>query len=500
MSRLRALLARVLPSDGDLTTRTVVGGLWVAFTNGGNRVLELLMLVVLARLLPPAEFGLFGIALVALSALKRFSQVGLDIALVQRKEENVDAYLDTAFTIQLIRGLLVATVAYLAAPGVAWFFGEPEATTLLRVAALATLFQTASNPGTMYFRKDLEFHKQFVYTTSGTLARVVVSIAFAVFVEATAWALVVGLVAGNALMMVVSYLIHDYRPRPGFDLGKARELVDYGKWILGSSVVSFLYTEGDDVFVGRVLGPGALGAYQLAYRLSNAPATEISHTISQVAMPAYSKVQDDIGALRAGFHRALRLSVLVSLPVGVGIAVVAPVFVPTVLGDGWSRMVVPMQVLGAFGCLRSVRTVTSPLFKAVGRPDLPAKIHAVRLVVLAVAIYPLTTAYGLTGTALAVLATSAVGIPLGAALAVRILDDDLRSLVAIVVFPTFGSLVMAACALATREAVVETAGVGAALAATVATGVVVYGLVMATLDHRYDIGVRDLLGQVRRSF
>lgn len=499
MKRLLDQLKRTLSPEGDLTSRTVVGGLWVAFTNGGNRALQLVMLVVLARLLSPADFGLFGIALLALSSLKRFSQLGIDQALIQQPEENVDSYLDTAFTLQVLRGILIVGVAYLAAPFVADFFSEPRATLLLQVVALATLFQVVYNPGTVYFQKDLNFHKQFAFTVSGTVTRVIVSIGYALL-SPTVWALVAGLVAGNCVQMVVSYLIHDYRPWPGFNREQARELVGYGKWILGSGIVSFLFSEGDDAFVGRVLSTEALGVYQLAYRLSNAPATEIAQTVSKVVMPAYSKIQDDTEALRQGFRRALRLSTLVSLPMGVGIIVVAPVFVPVFLGDGWGDMIVPMQLLTGFGLLRSIRSPTSPLFKALGRPDYVTKIQTLRLALLVVVIYPLTMAYGLPGTSLAVLLTSAVGAPIGAYLAVRMIDDDLRSFATIVAYPAIGSLLMGVCALAVRRSVTEIAGPLVAFAATVLTGVVVYGLVMAALERRFEIGLRELVGQVRQSF
>lgn len=499
MKGLLRRLKRTLLPGGDLTSRTVVSGLWVGFTNGGNRILQMIMLVVLARLLSPADFGLFGIALLALSALRRFSQLGLDKALIQQPEDDVDSYLDTAFTLQVVRGLAIVSVAYLAAPFVAEFFGEPRATSLLRVVALATLFKVAYNPGTIYFEKDLNFHKQFLFSVSGTVTRVAVSIAYAL-ISPTVWALVAGLIAGNCAQMFASYYIHDYRPWFGFDRELAGELIGYGKWILGSTIVSFFYGEGDDAFVGWYLSTGALGIYQLAYRLSNAPATEIAHTISRVVMPAYSKIQNDDAALRTGFHRALRLSALGSLPIGVGIIVVAPAFVPTFLGDGWAAMIRPMQLLAAFGLMRSIRSPTSPLFKALGRPDYVAKIHTVRLALLAVLIYPLTAAYGLEGTSLAVLATSAVGVPLGAVLAVRMINDRLRSYATIVAFPAIGSLVMGVCALAVRRSVTEMAGHTVAFVATVVTGVAVYALVMLALERRFEIGLREFATQFRGSF
>jgi O-antigen/teichoic acid export membrane protein len=477
----------------------MIGGLWTAFTNASGQILQVVLLVVLARILSPADFGLYGIATLTLTALQQFSRLGFDTALIQRHEENVDPYLDTVFTLQILRGTVIAGVAFLSASLVAAFFSEPRATPILRVIALLTVFQALYNPGTVYFEKDLKFHKEFVMSFSGSFTRFVVSIGYAL-VNPTVWALVAGAVVGNLVQLVVSYLVHDYRPWPRFDRERAMELIDYGKWIFGSSAISFFYSEGDDIFVGRLLGSGSLGLYQVAYRLSNAPATEIAHTISRVSMPAYSKIQDDEAALQEGFHRVLQFSSLVSVPMGIGIVVVAPVFVPTFLGDGWEAMVAPMQVLAVFGVLRSVRTCASPLFRALGQPDYTAKIHAIRLSLMVVTIYPLTQAFGLVGTALSVLLTSTVGVPIATVLVLRLIGDDLRSLVAIVGGPLAGSLLMGGCALAVRQTVTAAFGEGISFVATVLTGVVVYGLFLLAVEWRYEIGLQTFLGQFKQSF
>jgi O-antigen/teichoic acid export membrane protein len=498
MGWLRRLRNRLLP-EGDVTEQTVKSGIWVGATNVGSRLAQMAMLVVLARLLDPADFGLFGITLLALSALKRFSQLGLDQALIQRYEENVDHFLDTVWTLQAIRGLVLSAIAIAAAPLIAEVFNEPEVVPLLRVVTIAVMLQMLYNPGTVYFQKDLQFHKDFALTMSGNGVRAIVSVAYAL-VSPTVWALIVGFVVGNFSRLIVSYAIHDYRPWPAFDRELAGEMIGYGKWILGSGVVSFLFSEGDDAFVGWFLSSSALGVYQLAYRLSNAPATEIAQTVSKVVMPTYSKIQDDLESLRDGFYTVLRLSTLVSFPVGIGIIVVAPVFVPVFLGDGWGRMVVPMQILTGYGVLRSVRSPTSPLFKALGRPDYVAKIQMLRLILLAALIYPLTSRYGLAGTSASVLTTGLLSVPLGAVLAVRVLEDDVWSFLQTISYPAVGSAVMGVGALAVRRSVVEMAGSAVAFVATVLTGVVVYTLVMFAFEQRFDIGLSELVAKVKGSF
>jgi O-antigen/teichoic acid export membrane protein len=150
--------------------------------------------------------------------------------------------------------------------------------------------------------------------------------------------------------------------------------------------------------------------------------------------------------------------------------------------------------------LRSVRSPTSPLFKALGRPDYVAKIQMLRLILLAALIYPLTSRYGLAGTSASVLITGLLSVPLGAVLAVRVLEDDVWSFLQTISYPAVGSAVMGVCALAVRRSVVEMAGSAVAFVATVLTGVVVYTLVMFAFEQRFDIGLSELVAKVKGSF
>ncbi|MWG33200.1 lipopolysaccharide biosynthesis protein [Halomarina oriensis] len=500
---LRSLLSRLVSSGGSLASQTVRGGIWLGLTNGGVRALQLVMLVILARLLSPEEFGLMGIALLVIAGLTRFSQLGLDEALIQRSEAVVDDYFGTVWVLQLLRGLLIAGIAVVAAPFIAEFFREDpgKVVPLIYLIALGPIARGLQNPAIVYFQKDLQFHKQFGLVVARTGTRVVVSIGYAVFVAETAYALAVGYVAGYTAQLVVSYLVADRLFRPSFEMGKARELVSYGKWLMGAGMLSYLYGEGDDVLVGRWLGTQALGYYQLAYRLSNAPATEVAQTISQVVMPAYSKIQDDIPAVRNGFRRTLRLSTLVSFPLGVGIIVVAEPFVATFLGSQWAPMVVPMQVLTVYGILRSVRTPAAPLFKALGRPDLMTKLQVVTLVTLAITVYPLVVVldYGLTGAAIAVVLSGAAYLPPAVYLVRRLIDERVRTLVLVPAYPAVASVVMGAVAYAAQETVIAELGsqpVGFVVGVVV--GAVVYPAVLYVLEWQFEFGLNDLLRQFRQ--
>jgi O-antigen/teichoic acid export membrane protein len=134
----------------------------------------------------------------------------------------------------------------------------------------------------------------------------------AAIVLRSVWALVLGLLAEKVVSIIVSYLIHPYRPHLSKDIEKAKELFGFGRWILGSSILAFVGKHIDDIFVGRVLSAMALGFYQMAYRISNMLETEITQVISSVAFPAYAKIQDQQTRLQKAYFRIMRLVFAVS--------------------------------------------------------------------------------------------------------------------------------------------------------------------------------------------
>ncbi len=347
-----------------------------------------------------------GIALLAMACLETFSQTGFAQALIQKKDKT-EEYLDAAWTFMLIRNFVIFTLLFVGAPYIAKFFDAPKVMPIMRVIGLSLLFGGPggiggfANIGILYFQKELEFNKQFIYQITGTLADFAISVTAAIVLK-NVWALVFGLLAGNIVRFFVGYKIHPYRPRLNFDFNKAHELFRFGRWVLASSILVFLATQGDDIFVGKLLGATLLGFYQMAYRLSNASATEITHVISQVTFPAYSKLQDNPEGLKQAYLKTLQLTAFISVPLAGGIFILAPEFARIFLGDKWMPMVPAMQVLALEGLIRSIAATTGPIFQAVGRPSIDTKWQVVRLIVLAILIYPLSSRWGILGTSIAV--------------------------------------------------------------------------------------------------
>jgi len=397
---VKKIIANLKEPGQGLSQKVVRGGFWVFSLRITERVLSLIRLIILARILSPNDFGLMGIALLTMATLQTFSQTGFQQALVQKKK-HIKSYLDAAWTVLILRGFVLFAIVLFIAPYAAIFFKAPQAKLIIQVIGFSVLLQAFINIGVVYFQKELEFNKQFIYQLSGTLADFIVAISAALILRSV-WALVFGLLAGNIARLIASYFIHPYRPYLSRDLAKAKELFGFGKWILGSSILIFLITQGDDIFVGKLLGVTMLGFYQMAYRISNMPATEITHVISQVTFPAYSKLQENIPKLREAYLKVLQVTAFLSFPIAGLIFVLAPDLTKIFLGEKWMPMVSAMQILVWWGVIRGLVGAISPVFMSIGRPKIVTNLQFVQTVLLFILIYPLTVHWNIFGASLAV--------------------------------------------------------------------------------------------------
>jgi O-antigen/teichoic acid export membrane protein len=494
LDRLREIYDR-LTSGESTAEQAVQSGVWVTGINVGDRLLQLLKITVLANLLSPEAFGLLGIALLVLASFRQFSRLGFDEALIQHRDEDVDAYLNTAWTMKIGRAALIAAVAFVAAPHLASFFGEPAVGSLVRVLAAVGVIDGLQNPGVVYFDKNLDFHREFAFKMGGRVVDLGVAVAAALVLRSV-WALILGTVAMSLVRLLLSYAIHDYRPTPAFDLGYAREMFGFGKWLFASSILIFLYSQGDDAFVGWFFSASVLGFYQIAYRFSNAPATEVTHVIARVAFPAFSKVQDDVDRLREGYFRVVQLSTTVAFPMAAGIIGVAPQFVHVVLGGEWSAVVPIMQLLTVWGALRAFGANVGAMYKAIGRPDIPVRVQALKVAILALTIYPAAEQFGILGVAGVVVGNSLVAQPVLVYITLGMLEARALELLRLVLYPLCGSAGMLALVVLVDEYVFYGTG-PLQLVALVLLGAVSYGAFILGVEKQTNYGLGSLYREIR---
>jgi len=396
-------------SDRSIYGRASKGAFWVFLLRVIQLLLQTIKLMILAHLLDPYNFGLMGVALLTMAVLETFSTTGFEAALIQKKED-IRSYLDIAWTALVLRGSILFALLYLVSPYAAMFFNEPKAAPIIQVVGISVIFKALANIGVVYFQKEMEFHKTFVYTLSGSLADISVAIPAALLLKSV-WALVLGSLASALVRLVVSYIIHPYRPHLSFNKQQFKELFAFGKWLLGSTVVVFLARQGDDAFLGKVLGASALGLYQMAYRFADLPGSEVG-VLSRVAFPAYSKLQGNIAKLRKAYLKMVGCLSLLSIPLAGGIFALCPEFTQIFLGNKWMPMVPALRILIMSEMIKVPMDTCGALFNGVGRPDMSFRLVFVRVITLAVIIYPLTMRWEISGTALAVLLAICASVPI----------------------------------------------------------------------------------------
>ncbi|MBW2070994.1 MAG: lipopolysaccharide biosynthesis protein, partial [Deltaproteobacteria bacterium] len=396
-------------SQSSLTERVLRGMGWVSASKIIAQALTLGKVVILARLLSKADFGLYGLVLLSIATLQTFSRTGFDKALVQRRGD-IKPYLDTAWTVQIIRGILLALILFTAAPVIGWFFNEIRVVSLLRVMCISVVLGGCENVGVVFFQREFKFRRNFVYDVGSALVSLVVGVAFALQLH-SAWALIWAGMAGAVTRVILSYVLLEYRPSFRLHKEEAVELFEYGRWVLAYTVILFLATQGDDAFLGKLLGASALGVYQVAYRLSNMPATEITHVTNAVMFPAYAEIQDEKERLRRAFLSVFEIIMTLSLPLTVFLIAAAPEIITGLLGAKWEAAIVPLQLLTLAGFLRSVAAVGGAVFTGTGKPQLDFWMNFWRVLVMALIIYPLTMLFGVAGTSLAVVLGMLATVP-----------------------------------------------------------------------------------------
>ena len=369
-------------------------------------------MAVLARLLTPVDFGIVAVAGTVVAGVELLSAFGFDWALVRHRDLSAD-HLNTAWTLRALMGVGTFAALGLLGPVAAAFYRLPPLRSVLLVLGLASFLGSLENIGTVYFRREFAFHKEFWLRTttkvSGFLITVSVALAYRSY-----WALVAGTVALRSSGTVASYMLHPFRPR--LALTHARGLLGFSSWLLLGNIVEYCRDKFSNLYLGRVFGPRATGLFSVAGELSQIPISAVAAPINRVA---YSKYSEDMRANRSVANSYIEISSLIwmiCLPMCAGTIGVATEVVRLLLGTQWedSGIVVRFLALGtAFGVMTAN---THYVYWALGYPRVVAALSAVGAAIIVPATIVCSHLAGYIGVALAYSVTSAVLVPINFAM------------------------------------------------------------------------------------
>lgn len=368
------------PGNEGLPARQLLSGsIWMIAARWAMRLVGLASTMVLARLLAPEDFGLIAMVMMAYGLFETVSYAGVDLALM-RAESDSRAHFDTAWTVQLLQGLFVATCVVLAVPWVAAYFNEPRLTTLMPIVAAKAVVDGLQNIGVVWFRKNLDFAREFRFNLYSRLLSFVIVIGLALWLRSY-WALVAGSLAASVVTVVMSYVMHPFRPRPSLE--KVRDLWGFSQWLLVSRIGSYLNRKCDGFIVGGAVGTGAMGSYHIAAELATLPSNELVMPIRRALFPTLAKMADDRVAFIHAAADSFSAVAVLCLGVSVLMWVLAPEFVGVVLGDRWSDAVLLVRLMAIYGGASSLVLVLEVPLWVAGRTHLSAAQAWLELALLA---------------------------------------------------------------------------------------------------------------------
>ncbi len=351
-------------SAADLTAVAAGGLRWMSMSRVGTEFVLFLSMVVLARLISPADFGAYSVALIVGGLAWGIPTEGVGSAIVQRdrvSREHLQAGGAVTLVAAVACGLLVFLLSYVA---VGPLCGQ-EAAALVRLSSPLFLLTACGTVSTALLRRRLDFRLLAIMEISGNTTRAGVSLALAAFAGLGGSALVLGGLASTLVMTGIAVAAAP-APAPRFRRRAASDLAVYG---LPASLATMAWTgfaNGDYAVIAARLGTAAAGQYWRAYTLAVGYQAKISVLMSTVAFPvlARSSNDEDMLALRS---RTVRLLTVVLFPLLTGLAITAPLVVPAVFGASWRAAVVPTQLLCAAGAATLVIDATAAAFMAMGR-------------------------------------------------------------------------------------------------------------------------------------
>lgn len=370
---------------------------WKLLERGGSAVVQLIVQVVMAHLLAPAQFGALAVMLVFVNLGNVVVQSGLNTALIQSPAVDAKDY-STVFWMSLIVSLALFLGIFIMAPFVAAYYAMPEITWPLRAISLLLVINAYNSVQIAKITRDLEMRKIFIGSLWSVAISAVVGIGSAL-IGFGLWALVLQQLSYQAVNCLVHAMQLDWRPTFDFSISRSKELFSFGSKLLISGLLDTGYQSLSNLIIGKMFNPVILGLVSQGQKYPQAIGGMIDSAVQPVMLSAVSKVQDDKIYVKRLVRRALKMSTFLIAPAMVLFATVAPTLIPVVLGEQWGPCVPFLQIYCLVFALLPIHSTNLQALNGVGRSDVFLKLEVVKktigVAVLAFCAFVLKDVYAL---------------------------------------------------------------------------------------------------------
>lgn len=393
------------PAPADLRRKTVHGLAWQFMGVGGQKILQLAAMSVIARNLDQVDVGLFVILLTGIGMLESLTLFMGEQSTISSPRGFERRYLDTVFTVRVLRSIAISLLLCALAPAMAWYFATPERTerywlTGLFLAMAATGFlDSLQSPGRAASLKSMRFRRVVACDFAAFALSTALTIVLAIELK-NVWALLIGHVATTTLRSAFSYVAGPHLPRFLLDRESLRDLFEYSKGAAGAPFLLFVVLAAPAMILGKLV-ERALAVFEYAARLAKVPEEIFLRVLGSVAIPAYAQLRFDHPRLAAAWLNAVRAFLMVGAPMTVSMAWCGGALPEFVFGKDYGEVTHLFLLQCVYGGLAGLTAVIGPLFWAIGQPHRDRRAQFARCVVVYAAGVPCTMLWGVIGFAIA---------------------------------------------------------------------------------------------------
>lgn len=392
-----------------LKTQAMSGIKWTSVSAVAVSVLQILQLSVLTRLLSPHDFGLVAIVMVIIGFAQVFVDMGISNAIIYR-QDTTHEQLSSLYWLNVIAGTVVFSLMVAFIPLFVRFYSEPRLSGLIFWAAFSFIIMPFAQQFQILLQKELLFNRLAKVEIVGTVLGTSVAILAAVLKQG-AYSLVWGWLTNTIVRSLLLMGLGWKEWRPGFHFARVdlKGYTSFGLYQMGERSINYFSSNLDKLLIGRLLGATSLGYYSVAYQLMLRPMSLLNPMVTKVGFPLLSKIQHDNTRLNRGYLQMTEVISFMSMPVYLGMLVVARPLMHLLLGKGWDPSVTLFQILVFLGILYSLGNPIGSLLLAKGRADIGFWINIYRLAVYVIAIWT-GSRWGINGVAWALLLSTALAL------------------------------------------------------------------------------------------
>lgn len=351
-------------SKENLKQKALSSSGWGFLDKGISIFVQFIIGIVLARLLPPSDFGLIGLAMIVVGFGQIFVNLGLGSALIQ-KQNITERHVRVVFTISVIAGIILALLVLAGAPLAAIVLDNENVTPIIRSLSIIFVIGGFQIPSQALLKKELDFRHIFYVSLAQSILYGVVSTTLAL-AGFGVWSLVIGTILQRFISLLGSYRYVQHSIKPLIARKELSDLIHFGSGMTLNGIFNYFALQGDYFMVGRLLGANALGLYSKAYSLMQMPTRRFVSVLSNVLFPAASKIQDDPRRLRNVFLKTMRTIAFITIPICLLLIIIAPELIIGLYGEDWRGAITPLQILAGFGVLRAMYNAGGSFLRAKG--------------------------------------------------------------------------------------------------------------------------------------